>query len=63
MRFNSINIIYNEETDELQSYIVSYTSRKDNFSIDGQLTIPAEGIELGNILEEARKQLALLIQK
>lgn len=62
MRFNSINMIYDEETGNLTQYIIGYTSRQEDFSMDGQLTILAEGVDLGNILDIARDELAKLIK-
>jgi hypothetical protein len=63
MKFNSINFVYDEESGSLQRYILSYTNRKGDYSIDGQITVPAsDEITLENILEVAKLELIKRIE-
>jgi len=63
MKFNSINFVYDEETGSLRSYILSYANRQGDYTIDGQITVPAnDEINLANILEVAKQELVKRIE-
>lgn len=63
MKFNSIHLVYDEEDGSLRSYILSYANRQGDYTIDGQITVPAsDEINLANILEVAKQELVKRIE-
>lgn len=63
MKFNSIHLVYDEETGALISYILSYANRQGDYTIDGQITLPAnDETNLANILEVAKQELVKRIE-
>lgn len=62
MKFSSINISY-DMNDEIESYIVSFTSRKEESSLDGQIRISADEANLSNIIEVAKMKITDVVNE
>lgn len=49
--------------DEIESYIVSFTSRKEESSLDGQIRISADEANLSNIIEVAKMKITDVVNE
>lgn len=62
MKFNSIHLVYDEETKEVDHYIVSYSAMNDQASMDGQISVPGDKANLSNVLDVTREYMVELVR-